>query len=370
MAKEYEFTVDGHPSIYGGGDRDLTIYFCEPEQGVTGETGILLLIPGFGGNASSNVYKKMRRQFADTYNLVTVQCDYFGWEFMQGTTKLRTLINHDDLELLVPKEAINQVYNNGILDIIELNKHALKYRLDLKGTAVLEESPANFNDMGIMQAIDNINAVLILMAILKDNQLEFDQSKIIIYGQSQGAYLSYLCNAFAPHLFSHIIDNSAWLFPKYLVDDRIVATSSSKLSMLIKYSYLAKEIIQDREILNLPLLYSKFKNNCNILAFHGTTDTLVSHLDKKRFINALDNSTYHEISPDKVDGQIFRSTNHGLDADFLRLFEYVHDSGTLETSTKKIVELPRQLLKTNLMEYEVDYSMGVPLLRMYERCLK
>lgn len=38
-------------------------------SGINEETGFLLLIPGFGGHARSNVYKKMRRVFADKYTI-------------------------------------------------------------------------------------------------------------------------------------------------------------------------------------------------------------------------------------------------------------------------------------------------------------
>ena len=60
MASEYDFKINGHPSIYEAKGRELHIYFCEPDKGVNKETGLLLLIPGFGGHANSNVYKKMR----------------------------------------------------------------------------------------------------------------------------------------------------------------------------------------------------------------------------------------------------------------------------------------------------------------------
>ena len=90
MSKEYMVKTKSQSSLYTnihGGDRDLTVYYSIPDRGVTAETGVLLLIPGYGGNANSNVYRKMRRVFPDLYNLIVVQCDYFGWEFMQGVNE-------------------------------------------------------------------------------------------------------------------------------------------------------------------------------------------------------------------------------------------------------------------------------------------
>lgn len=82
MAKSYGYEMFGHPSIYSSNSRKLKVYFSEPDAGVNEDTGILLLIAGFGGNANSKVYNKMRAVFADKFNLITVQCNYFGWEFM------------------------------------------------------------------------------------------------------------------------------------------------------------------------------------------------------------------------------------------------------------------------------------------------
>lgn len=68
------YEILGHPSLFGDKERKLIFYYSEPDKGVNEETGILLIIAGFGGNANSNVYKKMRNTFADKYNLLTIQC--------------------------------------------------------------------------------------------------------------------------------------------------------------------------------------------------------------------------------------------------------------------------------------------------------
>ncbi|VDH00935.1 Uncharacterised protein [Lysinibacillus sphaericus] len=90
MAVKNTITVLAHPNIYNGSNtgRELRIDFSLPECGVTNETGLLLLVPGFGGNIESKVYRKMRVIFADHYNLVVVQCSYFGDEFMQTSDNI------------------------------------------------------------------------------------------------------------------------------------------------------------------------------------------------------------------------------------------------------------------------------------------
>ncbi len=258
MAKEYEVCMNAHPSIYKAKERELKIYFCEPEHGINSDTGILLLIAGFGGHANSKVYKKMRRQFADSYNLMTVQCDYFGWEFMQDSNKVRININRSDLEPIFSRGEIDEIFSEGTMNLNKLVLLGSKHSITLRCMAEIDEDLTDFNDMGIMQAVDNITAVLAVITILKDNQVNFNQGKILIYGHSHGAYLSYLCNAFAPGLFSLIIDNSAWLFPAYLQACRILNYHVGSAAVIIFFDYLARKIVNDGEILFLPSLYPGF----------------------------------------------------------------------------------------------------------------
>ncbi|WP_414733595.1 DUF2920 family protein [Acetobacterium carbinolicum] len=270
MSKNYEIIVDGHPNIYNNMSAGkLNIYFSEPENGVQEETGMMIIIPGFGGNSNSNVYKKMRTYFADCYNLVTIQCDYFGLEFMQSEN--------------------------------------------------LDETNESFNDMGPLQAMDIISSVIIVQEILKDNNLVYDSRKIIVYGHSHGAYLAYLANVFAPNLFSLIIDNSSWLIPVYLFSNRLLRTvEETKV-----FNYRVKEMNDlDLEIYDLKRLHKKLSNNCVIHSFHGDNDNLISLQQKKLFIQPLRKSNLHEITKDKVN-DIFKSNTHGLDADFIKMFEFV-----------------------------------------------
>ncbi|WP_409176027.1 DUF2920 family protein [Brevibacillus fortis] len=362
MAKDYQVNWSAHPNIYNNySERTFNFYFSEPEAGVNSETGLLLLIAGFGGNANSNVYKKMRRVFADQYNLVTVQCDYFGQEFMQGYQTLQFNLSQQDMKSVFTPDEIKMINQEGF-NLPQFLNIASKYNIQVAADEKLNESKKNFNDMGIMQAIDNLTAVFYVIQILKDNNLKFNSKKIITYGHSHGAYLSYLCNAFAPSLFNLLIDNSSWLFPVYLKSDRHLYINIGNMLLDISFKYIASTIDYDAEILHLPTLYKKFNNQCEIQSFHGTTDNLISHIKKQRFCTSLANCTYHEISDEKLDGTIFQSTNHGLDSDFLALFDYVMKNMTFEQSDKLHVNPTH--LKTQTHNYHFDYNSGIPLLHL------
>lgn len=362
MAKEYDFCIYGHPSIYRAKERKLKIYFSEPRNGVNENTGILLLIPGFGGNADSNAYKKMRDYFSDEYNLVVVQCDYFGWEFMQAPNNISINLNKEELLKVFIQREIDYIFKDEEF-LNRLIEVANKYSYNILCNEVFDENLTNFNDMGIMQALDNISAVISIIEIIKDNGYKFNESKIMIYGHSHGAYLAYLCNAFAPNLFSMIIDNSAWIFPVYLESNRYVNTVYGNTTLSVQFDYLAKSIDYDEEILYLPSLYKKFNNNCNIICYHGTDDNLISNKDKKNFTRDVNKLFYNEISPNEVDGEIFKSAQHGLDADFIKMFELTMKNNA-EFKKDKNISLDNILYETNKRKYYFDYNNIVPNLRV------
>lgn len=365
MSKEYHLEVYGHPSIYGESqrsERKLRIYFSEPDPGVNGETGILLLIPGFGAHAQSRVYQKMRSLFADQYNLVTVQCDYFGYEFMQDHHPFNLAIPREALQKTFTRDEVAQIVNDQQLNIDRLLDIGSKYDIAINGQAQIAETPDYFNDMGIMQALDCLTAVLMVIAVIKDNQMLFNTKKILLYGHSHGAYLAYLCNAFAPQLFSLLIDNSAWLFPVYVTALRLLPTMFGRMKVVRYYDYLARSLAHDQEILSLPLLYKSVANQCRVICYQGATDQYINPKDKQDFCSAIGRCDFREITADKVDGDMIRSTDHGLGADFLKLFDSTMKDAVFASSNED-VKLPPVSIRTGEFEYVIDYANGVPTLQ-------
>lgn len=361
MAKDYHINWSAHPNIYNSNsERTFNVYFSEPDLGVTEDTGILLLIAGFGGNANSKVYAKMRQTFADKYNLVTVQCDYFGHEFMQASQNLNKGSLYSQLQNIVTPAELNSIFRNG-LDFSAFTSVGKNYNSRILVDEMLEESISNFNDMGIMQALDNITAVCYVVKILQDNGYQFNSNKIIAYGHSHGAYLSYLCNVFAPNLFTLLIDNSSWLFPLFLKGKRYTNYTVGNILLGVSFEYLASQIEMDETLLYLPNLYTLINTSCEVYCFHGTNDTLIPHTLKRAFCNDLPLCHYHEISEAGIDGHIFKSTTHGLGADFLALFDFVMGEKQFEKST--IFKLTPMTIESPVQDYYFDYTHGIPLLR-------
>lgn len=363
MSKQHDYKIYGHPSILSPEERKLKIYFSEPEDGINKDTGILLLIAGFGGNANSNIYKKMRDKFSDEYNLITIQCDYFGWEFMQGANNICLDINKSILQKYLNKNEIDYIYkdNNISVRLIEM---CSKNKINILAKEKINERLENYNDMGLMQAIDNISAILSVIEIIKDNGYSFNNDKIILYGHSHGSYLSYLCNGLEPNLFSLLIDNSSWLFPEYINNSRYLHKLYGNCTVSVKFDYLAKTLEHDKEILYLPSLYKKFNNKCDIICYHGTDDNLISHIDKKKLKYVIDSFYYNEIDESKVDNKIFKSNEHGLGADFLELFHYVMKNYNFKRKPIKGDKTNSIFYETKKNKYLIDYKNIIPRLKV------
>ena len=357
MAKGYEIEINAHPSVYQPQERQLKIYFSEPERGFNKHTGVLLLIAGFGGHANSNVYKKMRDQFADDYNLLTIQCDYFGWQYMQGIELAEDFICDFNQFMDYPKSELDAVLkaHNDIQQLLEITK---RNQRDLSLLVKMKENWSNFNDMGMMQAIDNITAVMAVLEIVKEKGNSWNESKVIVYGHSHGAYLAHLCNLFAPEFFSLMIDNSAWMIPGYLKTYRSMILVNG---IELVFDYLVRQLEIDEEIYDLRTLYRNFKNTCTMIAFHGTEDHLVNYKDKKKLIDSIPKATFYLVDRQNLDNEIFRSTAHGLDADFIKMFQVVRNNYSFPP--RKKTALKNVHFHTSKADYYIHYENGRPELK-------
>ena len=352
MAKNYDFEFIGQASFHSEKERSVKMYFSEPESGVNEETGILLIIAGYGGSSNSNIYKKIRSQFADQYNLVTLQCDYFGWEFMQEPKQ--QVLNLDAYRDKMDKD----MYESFLRKVKEGTADFFYQKLGVNLIENLEESLDNYNDQGIIQALDNLVALKILLDILDSNKLICNKKRIIVSGHSHGAYIAYLCNMFEPNAFSMLIDNSSYVYPMFLNNDRRL-TFSKGFVYEILFQYSIRKLSYDSEFYDLKLLYSMFENKANIISFHGINDNFLSFQEKKEFLDKVSNTVLEVIDENRIN-DIFKSCNHGLDADFIKFFDYVWKQYPQFLTKKETLYFSEQVIKTSTKCYLIDMRLGVP----------
>lgn len=368
MAEQHEFDCPGHTSIYQKDyssnnyqERSFKVYFSIPDKGVNNETGILLFIAGFGAGSKNNIYKKMRKEFADKYNLVTIQCDYFGSEFMlHGLEKIGLEASQrQDLERQLTQEEYEKVIKDNVLDMDQLGDIASYKKIDLSCQVIQNEQLNNFNDMGYMQAIDNITATLKVMAILYNNQYIFNTNKVMIMGNSHGAYLGYLCNIMCPELFKYILDNSSWNYPVYLKGNRMLVGNYNHIEVKYIYEYLGKKIGIDAEELRIKKLYSRIHNKCKIVVYHGVNDTLVPIEEKLNELDEIENIVFNIISNEQVGKGIFANTEHGLGADFIKHFEHFYTNYVEQEKVESTLKFHNSVYMEGA-GIRINYAQGIP----------
>lgn len=352
MAVEHILLIDGQPYFNRKTSRTFHTFYTSPDKGITPSTGILLLISGFGADANSNVYQKMRHEFSDRADLVVIQCNYFGSEYMGS--KVTEEIQSAFSELIQnPSDRQNS-------DDILPDK-----------TIHIEqpESPDSFCELGIFQALDNLKSICYIINHIHQQHLEFDYNRIFAYGYSHGAYLALLCNAFMPNLFSAIIDNSAWLYPVYLYRPRMCSTRyvvpESNISdiLFVMVHYQGRQWIDDMEIYNLRRLYMQFNNKTKIFSFHGEADGLVPPNEKKSFLKNTANTKLYIIQESDIDGILFKNTKHGMGSDFLKLFYHVSETEDLTRSSEHPASLTSlftpQILSSKKYQYSVSKEIEI-----------
>lgn len=362
----YETELQAQPGIYAPAERTITMYFAEPDAGIHKDTGVLLLFANYGESAMSDKYIEMREQLADTYNLVTVQCDYFGYEYMQNNIE-------PNITPEVLASALSQAELTLLEDDYEQYAHILTGKI-FKQDIDLEETLENFNDMGLMQAMDNLRVMKVLFDILKNNKYQINENRIYAYGTSHGAYLAHLCNAFCPGLFTGMIDNSAYLTPYYFKNSRNIPIFCDNIHIEQIVNYKASEYIQDEEILSLPQLYEQFFNQAQIICYAGEEDTITTLEDKKHFANQIEHCKVETVTKYRIDKYHFKSAKHGLDADSLALFHHAYtlylepkEKERKKKKNKHQIIYTDMSFETAMFRYDIKWEDEIPILYRTEK---
>ena len=308
---------------------------------VNENTGMLVLIPGYGGNIDSHVFRKMREVFAEQYNFITVQCDYFGNRFMDSNEpeEMRLIA---DMKNIINAEICYKM--NGF------------------------ESEDEFNDMGLMQALDIVSTTICAIYEISNKGYVFNTNRIVLFGTSHGSYLAHLANVICPTLYTGLLDVSSYIVPYYLTHYRNLTIKTDKITWTTIYEYLIMKEENYRyndNLYNLSFLYQNIKNKCKIIALQGTDDWMVDVNEKDKFISQLDNAQLLIIHPDEVDGVLCKNADHGLGLDFFKFFEIVIPSLDKVLGQPKLdIQFPKEAKVGNEETYiKIGYENGLPELK-------
>ncbi|WP_410688554.1 DUF2920 family protein [Campylobacter lari] len=354
---------------------------------------IICIIQGLGDDISEPMLNFNMKYFAIHYNVAVLSVNYHCIGNRPQTGAKFYLDNIDKLifDASVKAIGIEIPYDISKLNTFEefypamdyLNKEIQKnkdswkfdkdYYLDL--SVSLQPTKNEYQNFGIMQAIDILNA---LLYIRKNPPFKIISSNIkhILVGASHGGYLANLCAKLAPWLVDVVIDNSSnallgnlWRiigfgkeidFIKYPSFDTFYFFINIKLCCFDKtfwtsnssspnYFSNARIMIRDilvKDHLKTQSLYPKPK----YIFYHSKLDVdLAPPEDKEELVKILRKFNFdiklHMIKDIKdIDGKFIKNLNHGMGIPMKSLIE------------KHLPQILQEPLKDKTCKKEISYK--------------
>ncbi|EAI7247821.1 DUF2920 family protein [Campylobacter lari] len=354
---------------------------------------IICIIQGLGDDISEPMLNFNMKYFAIHYNVAVLSVNYHCIGNRPQTGAKYFFDDIDKLILNTSLKAINIIppFDIRHIDTFEKINHCLEYidnqisilklkwMLDisysLKLSITLQPTKNEYQNFGIMQAIDILNA---LLYIRKNPPFKIISSNIkhILVGASRGGYLANLCAKLAPWLVDVVIDNSSnallgnlWRiigfgkevdYTKYYgfltpsVAHNIILYGFEKTfwtsnSSSPNYFSNARIMIRDilvKDHLKTQSLYPKPK----YIFYHSKLDVdLAPPEDKEELVKILRKFNFdiklHMIKDIKdIDGKFIKNLNHGMGIPMKSLIE------------KHLPQILQEPLKDKTCKKEISYK--------------
>ncbi|EPZ3672127.1 DUF2920 family protein [Campylobacter coli] len=310
---------------------------------------IVFVIGGYGANANIYFLDSYRNYIAKNFDVVTINVFYHCFcQRRSDVEKYSTLADFtkDDLKLIekvLRKYNIpcDQLANNTVVSHCEylseimtelkmLNR--LPYDFEERLSATFIPSRGEYQNFGIMAAIDHINALKDLVKRFP----EFADLPKIYGGGSYGGYLSLLIAKIAPWYVDGVIDNSGSALPplnyilgremEHSYGDYYEDFPHNRIIFFLKTHWTRKENSPYffnnenyfiRTLLNKDHLILQSQKNKNIIyvSYHSKEDPLTPANFKEQTMQILKILGYdvslNLIDENKIDGKFIKNLDHG-----------------------------------------------------------
>ncbi|EGK8259372.1 DUF2920 family protein [Campylobacter coli] len=310
---------------------------------------IVFIIGGYGANANIYFLDSYRNYIAKNFDVVAVHVFYHCFcQRRSDVEKYSTLADFtkDDLKLIekvLRKYNIpcDQLANNTVVSHCEylseimtelkmLNR--LPYDFEERLSATFIPSRGDYQNFGIMAAIDHINALKDLVKCFP----KFADLPKIYGGGSYGGYLALLIAKIAPWYVDGVIDNSGSALPplnyilgremEHSYGDYYEDFPHNRIIFFLKTHWTRKENSPYffnnenyfiRTLLNKDHLILQSQKNKNIIyvSYHSKEDPLTPANFKEQTMQILKILGYdvslNLIDENKIDGKFIKNLDHG-----------------------------------------------------------
>ncbi len=301
--------------------------------------GLVFYIPGFGNDNNAEYEGKIRHFIAETYGLAAVSVDYHAIVARpeQGCPIIFDRQSLLTLHLLCSHFGIPFAMSN-LAEICTSLGEKIQEPIVLKG--ILEPPHNEYQNFGVLQALDHLT---VLNTLITEGVM-FDQNNIILVGSSHGGYLAHLISKFSPNTINAVLDNSSYTRAPWSHLGLLLEYSMSSGNLWIECNLKSHWQFENR---NLPYYFGLpqqliretafpphlevMKNQSGRLpqyyCFNSTQDS-ISPIHEKRAqqkrLQAIGcECDLHEINEKDIDGAMFKTMSHGMDASMKALCRMV-----------------------------------------------
>lgn len=355
---------------------------------------LVFIVPGLGGDANENYREHLAEFVANEFSVAVVSVNYhcIGNRPQTGSTfylddidKLILQTSCETLGIKINPDKLNSLEDlnftlKKVDTILEERKTQRKIVSNFKLSIHLSLQPAKneYQNFGVMQAQDLLNAALYLKAHAPFNTME-GNIPVIMIGSSHGGYLAHLAAKFAPWLISGVIDNSSYAkflwrligfgkeidFAKYYCfgtaiffkhihiycSDKTFWTSNSSSNNFFSIP---------RRMIRYILEPNHIENQANYpkpyyASYHSFYDKEIAPPDEKlelyKYLKQFDfDAELHMIkNPDQIDGKFIKNLDHGMGMSIKTLI-----SKELPCMLEKILSNSRKEWKNKSISYPCD----------------
>ena len=182
---------------------------------------LVFIVPGLGGDANENYREHLAQFVASEFNVAVASPNY---HCIGNRPQTRATYFLNDLDKIIPKNKCSKIgietpsdISYGELSTLDAYLGNIKASGGLPGdfklqiSVTLQPTKNEYQNFGVMQTQDVINAVLFIKAYPPFKAaIHINELPVVLVGSSHGAYINALAAKFAPWLVDGLIDNSSY----------------------------------------------------------------------------------------------------------------------------------------------------------------
>ncbi|NVK17390.1 MAG: DUF2920 family protein [Methylocystaceae bacterium] len=333
--------------------------------------GLLFYIFPMGGHTNQTYTRNALMPYLhEKTGYCCVCADYFGIN-LKVPTKTKKFRRIPPLKELIHFFQQHQLPMPSDFDDIFriLSAHDIK-KLPRHLMFLLETDP-DYQSFGLLSALDYVSVFADL-----HKSFNIKHKQVTLYGSSFGGYIAMLMAKLMPNSISYIIENSGFHETNKAELNFLQANAGHTLKRDGVEYHIAPPPVWDTldpqhphffdennaAIRDLKIAEHFIDSDIPLFSFHGEDDTLVSIKGKKHSWEILkDKFDLHavHIKEEDIDGRLFKTTAHGLEASLKGLLDYAVDRVPLDTAVKDHNDFTLQVkreLKTPSGAFKIAFS--------------